>query len=182
MFWNRSSADILTHWQSEIETSLEAGATPLLHAGYSNLALESAVGLDALYTLEHTREDVAAPVLIVGGNDPVWLAALLAAGAGAEPPRPPDPVVIYGGADRATHWANLFLVSAAHEPPPLQSGTMPFALQWWFAPGRQPGAPALWEALPFVVASRSDSSAGDDWTAWVTIFTALSLVLIAVFV
>lgn len=180
MAWNRSSHDILRHWQSEIETSLEAGSLPLLHAGYSNLALDRAASLDALTMLERTREDVAAPVLMVGGNDSSWLVALLVAGAGRPLPHSPDTEVIYGGADPATHWANLSNIAAPYDAP--QSDAMPVALQGFFAPGRQPGVPASWEALPLVVASQPDQTTGDDWAAWVAIFAALSLLLVAVFV
>jgi hypothetical protein len=189
MDWNRSADEITAAWQSEIETKLEAGATPLLIAGAPTLVYNATPALLALQSTVLLRRDLTIPLLVAGGTGALWPAVLLAplGHTGA-----PEPMAIYGGADPAAYLATLATLTTGAAAPPtaVASGTPPDVAPW-LAPRLQPGAPAPWEALPLVEAGERPAAvpAGAplldpmaDWIAWGAMLLALCLVLSALLI
>src|SRR6476619_3449187 len=76
IFKPRTSA-LQRDWRTEIDTSLEAGQTPLLDLGSSQQMLRGLPILMALRTFAARRVDVAAPNLLIGGNPVMWLVCLM---------------------------------------------------------------------------------------------------------
>lgn len=190
MVWNRTPDEIAADWQTEIETKLEAGTTPLLVTGTPALALHGAATLLAYQDLIARRNDITTPLLVAGGSSPLWTALLLAPG---ERPATPLPAVVFGGPDPSIYLASVETLSTGRltAPSPVRSGTPP-ALAGYFAPRLAPGATAAWESLPFVEAgerphpSVAGPAANDDplhaWIAWGALLLALCLVLSALLI
>lgn len=190
MYWNRSAAEIAADWQTEVETKLEAGSTPLLTAGTPALALSGAATLLAYQQFAAQRTDITTPLVIAGGGSALWLGLLLAHSAerGA-----PLPTVVYGGPDPATYLASVATLSsgALTAAPLVRPGTSPEAADF-LAPRLAPGLSAPWEALPFVEigerprpalagpAARPDPTG--DWIAWGALLLALCLILSALLI
>ncbi|HXF62238.1 MAG TPA: hypothetical protein VNK95_11520, partial [Caldilineaceae bacterium] len=144
MYWNRSAAEVAAAWQTEIESKLEAGATPLLTAGMSSLAYSGTMTLLALQMLARRRADLTAPVLAAGGSGALWLGLLLGPDSG---PGAPEPSVVYAGPDPATYLAGIATLStgALAVPAAVATGAPP-DMALWLSPRLHPGAPAPWEA------------------------------------
>lgn len=176
MAWNNSTTSIRTQWQTQIETSLEAGGPPLLDLGANTGVLDSVPALAALHAFAAERVDLTAPTIVSSGNSLLWFAALLYP-HNHRSSQSPNLQVVYGGADLATHMASIETQRtrmAADE----QANQLPARLALFFAPGAQAG-PLLWEALPFAVTEEAD---GDPWLAWVALVLAVGLVLMALLV
>lgn len=190
MVWNRSAAEITAAWQTEIETKLEAGATPLLVVGTSALALSGASTLLAYQQLAAERTDITSPLLIAGGSSALWLGLLLAPSTNRAAPLP---TVVYGGPDLATYAASVMTLSSGTMAAPalVQTGTPP-AVADFFAPRLAPALTVPWEALPFVETGESPrpalagpmaiSDPTGDWIAWGALLLALCLVLSALLI
>ncbi len=189
MYWNRTSGDILDQWQVHIEAATEAGATPMLDAGFSNICTSTGPALQALYTLDAQRIDVTNPVILSGGAGPLWLSLLLRPSAGERPAPSPGFTVVYAGADLATYMASVAIQRSKTQPIPLDD-TLPDEFRRAFAPKTQPGAPTPWEALPFVeVGERAQPPVGGapalvdasaDWIAWGAMLLAVALLILAI--
>jgi hypothetical protein len=191
MMWNRTAAEIIAAWETEIEIKQEAGAAPLLNAGAPSSAYGGLTTLLAFQSWMAQRTDMSTPLLAAGGSSPLWLGLLLGptGGAGA-----PEPVVFFGGPDPATFQAGVAtLTSGAATPPAMVAAGTPAEYTTWLAPRLQPGAVVPWEALPFVeIGERpqpglvaNDSRPVDpiaDWLAWGTMLLALCLVLSALLI
>ncbi len=190
MYWNRSASQIAAAWQTEIETKLEAGATPLLLTGTPSLALTGIIALPAYQQLMAQRTDITTPLLVAGGSSALWLGLILAPN---ERRSTPLPAVVYGGPDPATYLANVQTLSTGRlAPPALAHSGAPAALAPFYAPRVTPAVPAAWETLPFVevgegpqpalAPSTLDTDPADDWIAWGTMLLALCLVLSALLI
>jgi hypothetical protein len=190
MDWNRSAAEIAAAWQTELETKLEAGATPLLLAGTSALPISGASTLLAYQQFAAARTDITTPLLIAGGSSALWLGLLLAPGASRGAPLP---TVVYGGPDLATYLASVTTLSSGvpATPPLVQTGTPP-EMTDFLSPRLAPALSAPWEALPFVEIGESPRPAlagpapsadpTGDWIAWGALLLALCLVLSALLI
>lgn len=190
MYWNRSVAEIAAVWQTEVETKLEAGATPLLTTGTPASALSGTANLLAYQQFAAQRTDITLPLLIAGGGSALWLGLLLAPGASRGAPLP---TVVYGGPDPATYLASVAILSsgALTTPALVQSGTPP-AMMDFLAPRLAPGLSTPWEALPLVEIGERPQPAlagtaaildpTGDWIAWGALLLALCLVLSALLI
>jgi hypothetical protein len=195
MFWNRAISDILSSWQYELDAKLEAGETPLLNVGMSNLPLGMAPGLLALQALIARRVDVAAPVIVAGGNSPAWLATLVCRPRRASW-QSPEPSVLFAGADAATYMATLSTLASETAAASARFGELstPLALgaSWQFAPQLHPGAPMSWDSLPFIACESSPARAmahrpsthefGAELIAWGAMVFTVLLILTAIFI
>jgi len=200
MLSNRTIEQIRNAWRADIEAHLEAGQTPVLHLGLDRLILEGAPGLLALQTLAEKRDDITAPVIVVGGTSPLWPAALMHGRSANRPARSPDIYALYGGADVATWMASHTLYAGGTSPlrrsaflrPPAG---LPPAMTSLLAPMSEPGASAPWETLPFYAVSLAErdrnrqaetsatapaTASGPAWSAYAVIMLAVLLVLAAV--
>jgi hypothetical protein len=193
MYWNRSSGDILVEWQDEVETQLEAGTAPLLDMGASHWVLEGAASLLALQLLAARRNDVTRPVVIAGGNSPLWLGALFHPTPHTRPSLSPDLKVVYAGADPATYMATLGVHAAGLRARFAGDSTAtPLEVRWLLAPKMAPGRPAPWEALPFLEIGEQprvplpavppEPDPTTDWIAWSVLLLAVFLILFAMLV
>lgn len=190
MIWNSSSTKIATAWQTEIETKLEAGATPLIQTGAPSNLLAGVPPLMAYRQFAARRTDITTPLMVAGGSSPLWLGLLLAPDDGRGVPLP---AVVFGGPDPVNQFATVSTLSsgALTVPLPIRTGTPP-ALVSFYAPRLAPGAPAPWEALPFVeVGERPQLGPADtavesdptyEWIAWGVLLLALCLVLSALLI
>lgn len=190
MYWNRSASQIAAAWQTEIETKLEAGATPLLMTGTPSLALAGMAALSAYQQFMAQRTDITTPLLVTGGSSALWLGLLLAPG---EQRATPLPAVVCGGPDAATYLASVQTLSTGRlTAPPLVRSGAPAALAPFYAPRVTPAVPAAWETLPFVevgegprptlAPSSPDLDPANDWIAWGAMLLALCLVLSALLI
>lgn len=190
MIWNSSAAAIAAAWQTEIETKLEAGATPLLQTGASSSLLAGAAPLMAYHQFAARRTDITTPLVVAGGSSPLWLGLLLAPD---DTRGVPLPAVVFGGPDLVSQFATVLILSsgALTAPSPIRTGTPP-ALAGFYAPRLAPGAVTPWESLPFVeVGERPQLGPADaavesdpthEWIAWGALLLALCLVLSALLI
>ncbi len=195
-----SSRHILARWQRETERATEAFQAseqsdsvsqrlgPLLHLGPVQDALPGLEGLQALQTFAATRRDLAAPLVLAGGDSGLWLLALaeqhntlpLAAIDATDAIDETDVAseqslplyTIYGGVDRATYAASSTTASDAA----ARRISVESVADWQLAPARQPAAPLMGSALPFVPASELDFD-GDRRLAWLAVALAIALLL-----
>jgi hypothetical protein len=190
LFWNQVPVTIYTEWQSEIEANLEAGRTPLLDLGGSNLILDDLCMLAALRTFVARRVDVTAPVMIAGGNSAFWLAVLMQMQPISALRRPLAPTIVFAGADRASYLATLTMFvpdrssESGHMPQSAPANMAPL-----FTPYTQTRASLPWDLLPFAVTeealafTRSPGSQRtasiDTWVGWAAIGLTLLLILLA---
>jgi hypothetical protein len=191
---NRSVSAIVRAWRQEIETKLEAGATPFLPVGAPNGVGRSVPTLLALQTLSARRVDLTQPLLPAGGSGALFAAALLAplGRAGV-----PEPTVVFTGPDPATHAAALAtLTGGGHAPAPAVATGTPAEAAGWLSPCIHPGAAAPWEALPLtevgeqlpahtladVEGELPAAASGLDWMGYGGILLALCLVLTALLI
>ncbi len=172
----RSTAEIAAAWQAAIERDVEVGRTPRLSMGAPDPVTDAAAALLALQGAAIQRTDMTAPWLLVGGAGATWLAALLSPLPSGDAPLAPEPVVVYGGADAATHlamWAMTAELDTAPElAPRVHAGVLPRWAMWPLLEAADPPpGPLLDRPLA------PDSAA--DWTAWGVMLLALCLVLSA---
>ncbi len=182
-----ASADILTHWQNEIEQRTEAGLNPILELGVSSLTTDSTAALFALQLLAERRTDAARPIVATGGAGATWLAVLMQP---APPQRASPPAMLYTGPTLAEHMASVALLHAAVDAPAAGYAGDPVVPAAYLQPRSRPGFNALWETLPFVQAepvaheaSDSDALSADptgDWLAWAVLLLALFLVILSI--
>jgi len=200
MLNNRTVEQIRAAWRADIEAHLEAGQTPVLQLGLDREILEGAPGLLALQTSAERRDDITAPLALVGGTSPLWPAALLHGRPADRPPRSPDIYPIYAGADVATWLASYTLYAGGYSPlrqsaflhPPAG---LPPAMTPLLAPMSEPGTAAPWETLPFYAVAQADqdqrrrartsleaptANHAPDWTAYAAVMLAVLLVLAAI--
>jgi hypothetical protein len=170
------AAEIAAAWQAAIERDVEAGERPRLALAATGTAADAAPALLALQTAATTRTDVTAPWLLAGGPGAAWTGALLAPRPQPAAPLPPEPIVVFGGADAATQLASWGLLAALDAAPGLaprlHAGVAPTWEAWplWEAgdppPGALQDAPAI-----------ADPAA--DWMAWGVMVLTLCLVVAA---
>ncbi len=189
-FWNQAAVTISTEWQNAIEAELEAGRTPVLDIGASNLILDDLGMLTALRILVARRVDVTAPVIIAGGNSALWLAGLMQRPPNTALHRPLAPTIVFAGADRASYLATLtlFMPDRSAESGP-RSQSAPASMAPLFTPYTQARAALPWDSLPFAVtedalaatrAPGSQRTAGLDlWVGWAAIGLTFLLILLA---
>jgi len=150
MFWNRSTRQVIAHWQSKIEHNLETGQQPLLNLGLSNTTLDNLQAWSALQRVASTRSDMTRPTILVGGDSAIWLATFMHTRPLA-PERSPNFFVAYAGPDSATYMGNL---ATHHIPFPSLAqqklAGLPPTMTHFFAPLAQPAMAPGWEMLPFV--------------------------------
>lgn len=198
MFWKRSTATILRHWQNELDTSLEIGQSPLFDLGYTNQTLLSLLSVWMLPAVHTMGSHLVQPIAILGGNDGSWLIADYLAATGVKRDGRKTLSLIFAGADPATHYASL----ATHAPPhatwPVTTGqrqtNLPYQFAVLFAPISQPETAASWDAFPWAnmstraihedgrqepVAAIQQSRDSVDWTAWATLLFCSLLILVA---
>ena len=208
MYWNRTVIDIVAAMQAEIETKLEMGGTPILLTGTPATTLDVAAMLLALQSATVQRTDLTRPLLLAGGGESGWLGLLLAPLPVANGPLPPEPRVLYGGADDATYLATLATLPATQATLPTLAP--PVGLAATLTPRLYPGAATAWEALPLLEVGEQPQALGSslvtneqpatgllavgplttdrladplqEWIAWGVMLLALCLVLSALLV
>jgi len=182
MFWNRHPMALPAAWQADLEAGLEAGQTPLLDLGISASPLGGLPALSALHQLAADRVDVTMPLIVVGGSDAGWPAALLL--VTARPQRSSAAAIAYAGADWSSYLASLTVLTP-HAP--LGSGrnaATPASMTPLFMPSGQADASLRAEVLPFALVEAIDSSGQltalpDDWVTWGALGITVSLILLA---
>jgi len=188
MSYRKDAAAIRTHWQSQIDESLEAGEALLLEVGVNTSVLHSLGALIALERLAAERVDVTSPLLLVGGDGVAWSAMLLTPAASTTTTLVPAIMPFYAGADPATYQASLATLSSVstHARQHIATG-LPLAMHSLLMPETQPGIAALWSSLPFVlVAQAASADAGvaerDGWLQWLTLLVVVGLLIVALFI
>lgn len=190
MFWRYLAFPIQRDWQTELDTSLEAGQTPLLDLGSSQQMLRGLPVLAALRTFVTQRRDVTAPILLIGGNAALWLALLFQVRSPAETRRSPEPTIVFAGADLPTYMASLTTLTPERSP---ETALMPHATPPMLRPLFVPFTPAQmaspWESLALglaeeaqatnAVALRSGAMQNDEWLSWLAIGLVVILLLLA---
>ncbi len=191
------AAAIRTHWQGQIDESLEAGEALLLEMGVGHSVLTQLGALRALERLAAERVDVTAPLLVVGGDGVAWAATLLS----SAPVLPtssnatalaPAITPFYVGADQATYMASLATLPAVstHTRQHMVTG-LPVGMQSLLLPETQLGVAARWSSLPFALvaqaqavgdAESADVDDQDAWLQWLTLLIVVGLLIVALFI
>ena len=200
MFWNRSPSSIVQFWQDDAEQNIEAGSTPVIEFGVSNMPSDNTPAFLALQRWSVQRTDVSTPIIPAGGVGPLWMAAMMRPAPRYSQTHAPEPLVLYTGANDAEYLSSVTILHAAVAPSAPDTPRRAAIPGSYFAPRSQPGMSIPWDSLPFLetydpqpFAARGEApgdegagteeSHGDptqDWLAWTALLLALFLILLAV--
>ncbi len=193
MIYHNDAAAIHTHWQGQIDESLEAGEALLLEIGVSTSALNNLGALVALERLAAERFDVTSPLLAVGGDGVTWAAMLLSSAAAATAALSPAITPVYAGADQSTYLASLATLPgvSTHIRYRVTTG-LPVGMHSLLMPASQPGVTPLGSALPLVLVAQAASNDEtvrvvntvdpDPWLQWLTLLMVVGLFIVALFI
>ncbi len=161
-------------WRQTLDLSLETGEAPMFHVDALAGGLAGVHAAVAVALLDAQRSDLTAPILVIGGVSPEWLATLWHERPESAPRRTPPTAIAYAAPDAATQLAarttwdtrrSAFYRRPANLPPWAQheADKTPIARRWEVAPLHRFAA----------------SSERDGWLAWAGVVTAIALLLIA---
>lgn len=198
MLAQRDQTPILQTWQSDLNYAVEAGIAPTIPLGVSDSALVALPSLSLLRHLSAQRTDMTVPIVLAGGGSGAWLTALLVdtesaatpvLGAetddGARTPQErlsPEPVVVFSGADAATHMASSGILP---KPParlePVTDRGLPAGVRDAVAPALQPAASMAWENMPFRILDSEGGATGlpaaSRWIGWLAGVLTILMIL-----
>lgn len=182
MLSNSDLTPILNAWQSDLHFAVEAGIAPQIPLGSSLSPLTALPGLELLGNLAAQRTDMTTPTVLAGGTSASWLAALYTVSAASANRRSPAPVLLYSGADAATHMATAGTLLL--HPARLRSTSdraLPAGYRDHVAPSLQPAAPITWENLSLRILEPAGTPTGlpaaSLWLGWLAAALASIMIL-----